>query len=220
MNDKMKCAGHLGSMRRRTASGAHGPSAAGREQTCGSSLRAQAAVETLMMMGLVITFMLPLILLFSSSTGQRSEALNSVQATALAQSLADTAGEVWYGGNGTQKLMLVSFPTDLKNISLGGDFLPDSSLPSLGHEITLTLDTAPVGVSDIVIESPGPVRSVPPSYAPDGITPLSNAQKNQTYLAQKISTNPNSHLSSGLVVLIFQNKGNYVNIIRKVYGVT
>ncbi len=177
--------------------------------------RGQAAIETLMMMGLVITFMLPLILLFSSSTGERSQALNSVQATALGVGMADTAGEVWYGGNGTRRMMLVSFPTDLKNISLGGDIVPPSSLPMLGREITISLDTAPVGVSDIVILSPGPVRSVPPTYAPDGVTPLTQAQQNQTRLEQHLST-PTSHLRSGLVLLIFENKGDYVNIIRKV----
>lgn len=179
---------------------------------------AQAAIETLMMVGIVLAFMVPLVFVLYSSSAERTQALNAVQAQALAQVMSDTAGEVWYAGNGTRRMVLVSFPTDMLNISLAGDGVPDSALPMRGHEISIVLDDSPIGVDEIMIVSPGPVRSVPPSLAPDGRT-LLKSEKDKTLLAQHISR-PSSHLRSGLVALIFENKGNYVNIIRQVHGVS
>ncbi len=181
---------------------------------CASTLRAQAALETLLMVGIVFAFVIPLVLVFFSSTGARTQALNEVQAMALAQVMSDTAGEVWYAGNGTRMMLLVSFPSDMHNISLGGDDVLDSSLPMQGHEISIVLDNSPIGVDEIMIVAPAPVRSVPPLLAPDG-TFLTQAEQNRTRLVQRVSqTSP--RLRSGLVALIFENKGNYVNIIRKV----
>lgn len=180
--------------------------------------RAQAAIETLMMMGIVLAFIVPLVFVLYSSTGDRTQALNQVQAQALAQAMSDTAGEVWYAGNGTRRMVLVSFPAGLLNISLGGDLVPKSSLPMRGHEISVVLDNPPAGVDETMIVCPGPVRSEP-DFASDGLTPLSPSDKKKAMLVQRIS-GPGSHLRSGLVALIFENKGNYVNIIRQVQGVS
>ncbi len=192
------------------------PSAAPMPRTASSHLffRGQAALETLLMVGIVFAFIVPLVFIFYSSTGARTQALNAVQAQALAQAMSDTAGEVWYGGNGTRMLMLVSFPSDMLNITLGGDLVPPALLPMRGHEISIALDHPPQGVDEIMIVSPGPVRSVPPVLSPDG-RQLLPSERDRTLLVQRIST-PGSHLRSGLVALIFENRGDYVNIIRKV----
>ena len=166
-----------------------------------------------MTVGIVLAFIVPLVFIFYSSTGDRTQALNEVQAQALAQSLSDTAGDVWYAGNGTRRTVLVSFPADILNITLGGDLAPPS------NEMSIVLDHPPQGVDEIIIVSPGPVRSVPPVFSPDGRRLLSISEQNRTHLVQYIM-GPGSHLRSGLVALIFENKGDYVNIIRQVQGVS
>ena len=146
----------------------------------------------------------------------RSSALEQAQARALGQSLADRAGEVWYMGNGSRSMMLVDFPNGLSNITLSGDRADDAHLPAQGHEITVSYQAPPSGPRDIVVNSPAPVRSVPPDFGPGGRA-LSGSDKVQALLAQP-SAGPGSPLRSGLVALIFVNNGTYVNIVREVYG--
>jgi len=167
----------------------------------------QAAIETLLMMGVIIAFIIPLVLIFFSSSAQKVSSLEQLQAHALAQSLSDTAGAVWYGGNGTRTMLLASFPNNLANLTLSGDNVNDSQLLSQGHEITVSYLPTGSGVQDIVMVSPAPVRSLPP---------LKDAH-NESKLA-RFSAGPSSPLRSGLVMLIFQNNGTYVNILRQVYG--
>ncbi|MCL6088691.1 MAG: hypothetical protein M1530_00820, partial [Candidatus Marsarchaeota archaeon] len=156
------------------------------------------------------------VFLFFSSSGERISALEQAQARALGQSLSDRAGEVWYMGNGSRSMMLVNFPNGLRNISLAGDRVDDTHLMSSGHEITISYLAPPAGQRDIVINSPAPVRSVPPDFGSNGRA-LSSSDKAQALLAQP-SAGPGSTLRSGLVAVIFVNNGTYVNILRQVYG--
>ena len=159
------------------------------------------------MMGIVIAFIIPLVLLFFSSSSEKVSALEQLQARALAQSLSDTAGAVWYGGNGTRTTLLVNFPNHLSNLSLSGDWVNDSELLSRGHEITVSYLPSLGSAQDIVIVSPAPVRSQPPAID----------TRNESKLVQR-TAGPASPLRSGLVELIFQNNGTHVNILRQVPG--
>ncbi len=178
--------------------------------------RAQAAVESLLLMGVVVAFVLPLVFLFFSTSAERVSALEQAQARALGQALSDRAGEVWYMGNGSRSMMLVNFPNGLRNISLAGDRVGDSQLLSSGREITVSYLAPPAGRRDIVINSPAPVRSVPPDFGRGGRA-LSQSEKAQALLVQT-SAGPGTTLRSGLVAVIFVNNGTYVNILRQVYG--
>ncbi|VVB56927.1 Uncharacterised protein [uncultured archaeon] len=171
------------------------------------SRRAQASLETLLMMGIVLAFIVPLVLLFFSSSTEKVSVLEQTQARALAQSLSDTAGAVWYNGNGSRAMVLVDFPNNLRDLTLSGDFVNDSDLLVQGHEISVSYLPPGGAAQDIVIVSPAPVRSLPPANDP----------RNQSKLAQR-TAGPGSVLRSGLVVLIFQNNGTHVNILRKVQG--
>jgi hypothetical protein len=171
-------------------------------------IKAQAAIETLLVLAIVIAFVLPLVLMFFSSSNERLEIIEQAQAKALAQSIADKAGEVWYMGNGSKAPMLVNFPARLKNITLSGDFVADESrLISDGREITISYNATGSGVREIVIRSPAPMKSNPPST-------LSGPDR----IRASLPAIGGSALGSGPVVLIFENKGTYVNILRKVYG--
>ncbi len=167
----------------------------------------QSAIETLLMMGVIIAFILPLLLLFFSSSAEKVSSLERLQARALSQILSDTAGSVWYNGNGSRTMLLVEVPNNLVGINLSGDYVNDSDLLTRGHEITLSYLSPGSGVQDMVMFSPAPVRSLPPAID----------VRNQSKLEQH-TLGPKSVLRSGLVVLIFQNNGTYVNILRKVNG--
>lgn len=154
----------------------------------GRSRKGQQAVEMLVTVGIAIAFIVPIVLLFFTSTGPRTQQLALVQAKGLGQQLSDTAGEVWYQGNGSQKQLLVSFPDRLMDIRLHE------------REITLVMDNSPAGPTELVFDTPANVSSFG----------FQSAKQVLTY-ARK----PDRQLRSGLVMLTFQNKGNYVNIIRQ-----
>ncbi len=191
----------------------------------------QSAVETLIMVGIAIAFILPMVLLFYSTAGIRTQTLSQVQAKGLAQQMADAAGEVWYEGNGSRKVLLLNYPDRLQSIRLGGDLLLDDSgnplpcppanlpyppptsrisaahlseqLHAASREIIITLDNAPSSPTESVAIAPGMVCNAASSmaqrldYAPGG--------------------RPGSWLPSGLVLLVFTNRGDYVSITRQ-YG--
>jgi hypothetical protein len=177
-------------------------------------LRAQAAIETLLMVGVVVAFILPILFLFFTASNERISNLEQMQAKALVQELSDQAGEVWYLGNGSRRMLLVNFPQNLRNLSLSGDYVNESQLLDYGREITASLRTNPSGTRDIVINCPAPVRSIPPlaQNCPQRVNPrlvLPEARKLAVYGNSPVPT-----LNSGLVVLVFENNGTFVNIYR------
>jgi hypothetical protein len=190
-----------------------------------STARGQSAVETLVTVGIALAFIVPMVLIFFSSTGIRTQTLAQVQARGLAQQMADTAGEVWYQGNGSKKIALLSYPDRLLNISLGGDMLVDDAgkaapcppanpgrytisdslnntqLHQASREIILTLDNGQSGTTQAVAVGPAMVCN---AY---GGVPA----RRLDYVPGKALGGP---LSSGLVMLVFENKGDYVSITR------
>ncbi len=176
-----------------------------------SSARGQSSMEMLMLVGLSLAFIVPIVLTFFSSSSVRTQTLAQVQANSLAQQMADTAGEVWYQGNGSQKGLLVSYPDYLWNISLSGNAI-DRSSPTWrdefkykGREITVTLSMEDGTVSQIVTQTPAPVLNGWPAYRP------------QMALDQpRAGTQGSGHVRPGLVYLVFINQGDYVNITRNI----
>ncbi|MFH1095068.1 MAG: hypothetical protein V1728_02525 [Candidatus Micrarchaeota archaeon] len=162
-----------------------------------------------MLVGLSLAFIVPIVLTFFSSSSVRTQTLAQVQANSLAQQMADTAGEVWYQGNGSQKGLLVSYPDYLWNVSLSGNDINRSD-PSWrdefkykGREITVTLAMEDGTVNQVVVQSPAPVLNGWSSYRP------------QMALDQP-SAGGTGHVRAGLVYLVFINQGDYVNITRNV----
>jgi hypothetical protein len=170
--------------------------------------KAQQAIEALMIFSVSLLFMIPLILIFYSSTNLRAETLNSYESKAFLQQLSDSAGEVWYEGAGARKTIFVNYPTDMHNISLSGDSILcistttgiacDPAIKKLGREISIEIEPSSGTKSKMVIMTPAPLKN------------------NYTHDSQRLDwINTNGEINSGLVVLVLKNiEGKYVNVVR------
>jgi len=161
-----------------------------------------------MILSISIVFIIPLVILFYSSTGLRLETLNYMESKALSQHISDTAGEVWYAGKGARKTLIVNYPNGMTEIALSGDKLTCPILQGnvycppeikyMGREITISLNTEAGTSAQTVAVSPAPMKNryTDNSQRLAGNTPLGNT------------------INSGLVILIFKNEGPYVNVVR------
>jgi len=107
--------------------------------------KGQSAVETITVLGFIILFSLPLLILLASLNTEESAIM---QARSSTQILADTVNSVYIQGPGSIKIISVGFPPKLTNISF--DPGPD------GTEIVFTLETD-AGKVDIVANSIAPI---------------------------------------------------------------
>ncbi|MDE1798043.1 MAG: hypothetical protein KGH63_01395 [Candidatus Micrarchaeota archaeon] len=179
--------------------------------------KGQSAVETMITVAVALAFILPMVILFLSSTSIRTQSLAITQAQGVAQQIADTAGEVWYAGNGSRKTLLVHYPDRLLNISLGGDTLLQSCPPAHGmagtaqqmqnasREVVLTLDNSPAGATQ--------VAALTPAMVCNAYTSRGNPAQNLSYSPGRFG----GGVTGGLVMLIFENEGSYVNITRQYF---
>lgn len=166
--------------------------------------RGQSATEMLVTVGLALAFIFPLVLLFQSTSATRGQQITQLQAKGLAQQIADTAGQVWYQGNGSRKMLLVSYPDTLQKLELSGDWVPADQperLKSDGREVVLTMDGGASGRLQVAASSPAPMK---------------NAYGGQ--IRQSLSYGQSGLLRPGLVVLVFVNAGDYVNVSRSPGG--
>lgn len=82
-----------------------------------ASMRGQAAIENLIMVGFALAFILPLAFLFMSSTGTENSKTAIAQAKISARTIADEAGELYLQGPGAKKTILVNYPDGVKETS-------------------------------------------------------------------------------------------------------
>jgi hypothetical protein len=78
-------------------------------------MRAQAATETLVLVGFALAFILPLVFLFMSSANSALGDSSIVQAKVSARTIADEAGEIYLQGAGAQKTIWVNYPEGIKD---------------------------------------------------------------------------------------------------------
>ncbi|MFH0927225.1 MAG: hypothetical protein V1822_01475 [Candidatus Micrarchaeota archaeon] len=179
--------------------------------------KGQPSVEALMVFAIAIVFIIPLVLIFYSSTSLRLETLNYMEAKAFAQKISDAAGEVWYAGKGSRKTILVDYPSSMTGIVLSGTGIPcpnyngqiicDESIKYSGRDIILSFKTESGEKAQMDIVSPAPLKN---NY---GIT--------GQYIYEQRLDSPVSidgQISSGLTVLVIKNEGPYVNVVRYVDG--
>ena len=177
------------------------------ESTEMKMLRGQSAVETLLIAGVGLLFLIPLVLMFYSSTNLGLEDLSRLQAKAMAQQISDAAGQVWYEGKGARRTILVNFPEGISNILLSpeisrvGEFSYEEN-KAKGREIIIKIDDESGGQSQIVHVSPAPVFSRIGAAGGDAKASLGYTR------------GVDGKLSPGLSVLIIKNEGTYVNIVR------
>ena len=94
--------------------GKHGQDAAA------GSLKAQAATETLVLVAFALVFILPLVFLFTSVTGNELSKTSVAQAKVTTRTIADTAGDVYLQGEHARKSIVVNYPSGVINGTVEG----------------------------------------------------------------------------------------------------
>ena len=129
--------------------------------------KGQAASESLLMAAFVIAFTIPILVLLYTTVTLRSEQTSLDQARLSSKMLADYAGEVYVQGNGSSRIVAISYPASLRNISI------------LGREVIFSLELAG-NQTDIAAVSLAKMRDAPSqplgserepffSYIPSGV---------------------------------------------------
>ncbi|MEM2137717.1 MAG: hypothetical protein QW568_01385 [Candidatus Anstonellaceae archaeon] len=81
-------------------------------------LRGQAAAETLVLVGFALIFIVPLALLFLSTSGNELGKSSIAQAKSATRAIADYSGEVYLQGPGAKKSIVVNYPQGVLNGSV------------------------------------------------------------------------------------------------------
>lgn len=154
--------------------------------------KGQASIEMLAMTGIAIAFILPLAILFLSSSNAKTYEISKLQAQALGQRISDEVGKVCYQGQLAKRVVLVSYPDRMLNLGISG------------REITITLEGERGGLNQIVVQSPCNMTEAITSSG------FQAPERTLSYL------HDGRYVSSGLVALVFFNTGDKVNIYRVV----
>lgn len=163
-------------------------------QLMGGRFKGQASIELLVSVGIAIAFIIPLVLLFSSSSSTKATELSKMQAKALAQQIADESAQVWYMGSGAKRTVFLNYPNNLANITVNGT------------QAIVTIFGEGGAKSELI--SSAPCQMV------DARSSVTGGQVPRLTLAASFR---GGRVQPGLVAIVFQNNGDVVNIYR-VYG--
>jgi len=81
-------------------------------------MRGQVTMETLVTLGMVLAFTVPLILLLFSFTSVNHEETTMAQADASARALSDSLNIVWAQGQGAKRSLLLNLPSSTEEVML------------------------------------------------------------------------------------------------------
>jgi uncharacterized protein (UPF0333 family) len=84
-------------------------------------LRGQISLELMVTLGTVLAFTVPVVFLLLSVSSVGYEKAAKDQADASARSLADSINTVYSQGNNAKRVVLVNAPSNVRNISIGGN---------------------------------------------------------------------------------------------------
>jgi|GEM_PF-1051413 len=130
-------------------------------------VRGQAAVETLVTIGMILVFVIPILLVLLVGAQARFESLSHVQSNSAINIIADSINEVYMEGPSASKVVMVNLPSNTKNLTIAN------------NEVTLTLETRS-GPTDMstpyfgVVANEGEVFTGHPSnpQPPKGLYPI------------------------------------------------
>jgi len=80
--------------------------------------RGQSSTETLVMVGFIAAFSLPIIMLLYGATNTNGDELSLSQARVDVQNIADVANELYAQGAPSNRVILVNYPSSLQNITI------------------------------------------------------------------------------------------------------
>ncbi|MEM3362492.1 MAG: hypothetical protein QXV83_04055 [Candidatus Anstonellaceae archaeon] len=91
-------------------------------------LKAQAASESLIILGFITVMLVPLIFYFFIFSSENLFSISEYQTLNLINQICDNAAEVWYSGPNTSKRAILYFPTGLKALYVGSGGSPSIKL--------------------------------------------------------------------------------------------
>lgn len=126
--------------------------------------KGQAAMETMVTIGMILVFVIPILLLLLVGSQARFESLSQVQGSSVVRIIADSINEVYVEGPTASKVAVVNFPTNTQSILIRE------------NEVILTLETRS-GPTDISTSFFGEINETifletSPGKAPVGLYPL------------------------------------------------
>lgn len=127
--------------------------------------KGQSAMETMVTIGMILVFVIPILLLLLVGSQARFESLSQVQGSSVVRIIADSINEVYVEGPTASKVAVVNFPTNTQSILIRE------------NEVVLTLETTS-GPTDISTSFFGDINETelyletPSGKAPVGLYPL------------------------------------------------
>jgi hypothetical protein len=113
-------------------------------------MRGQSAFETLVTVGVMLAFTLPIVLLMLSASNLRLEDTSLLHGQATVQQISDTINEVYLQGPGAKRTMLIEMPATSKSLNISNRQVVMSLTSNGGeHEISHSLltDAGPYYIS-------------------------------------------------------------------------
>ncbi|MBI4151050.1 hypothetical protein HY492_02910 [Candidatus Woesearchaeota archaeon] len=101
-------------------------------------MRAQASMEYLILIGFILALVVPLIAVFYSKSSETTTQVNTQQAHALGQKIADTAESVYYLGQPSKLEFRANVPDNINSVTF------------TNKAIIFVMDVSP-GTTDIVV---------------------------------------------------------------------
>ncbi len=99
-------------------------------------MKAQAATETLVTIGLILVFVIPILLVLLVGAQAEFESLSHVQASSAVRIIADSINEVYLEGPSASKVVVVNIPSNAASLNISN------------NEVTMVLQTR-YGYTDI-----------------------------------------------------------------------
>ncbi|MFP3949580.1 MAG: hypothetical protein ACLFUZ_00590 [Candidatus Micrarchaeia archaeon] len=135
-------------------------------QTASLSKKGQAATETMVTLGMILVFVIPILLLLLVGAQARFESLSHIQGGSVTRIVSDSINEVYIEGPGASKTVVVNFPSNARYLNITGD------------EAVMGLDTRS-GPTEIVSPFFGELNqssqglvALPSGDAPSGLYPI------------------------------------------------
>ena len=82
---------------------------------------AQASIELFVLVAFFLVFLIPLVFVMMSLSGEKANEASLVQAQQLGRRMADLADQVYIQGGNAQKVEPLFFPANIVGLNIGGD---------------------------------------------------------------------------------------------------
>ncbi len=122
-------------------------------------MKGQAATETLVTIGMILVFIIPILLLLLVGAQAKFESLSHVQASSAVRIIADSINEVYLEGPKASKIVMINLPSNSRNLNISN------------NEVTLVIETSS-GPTDITTSYFGGMNNSQEIVSAGGAVPM------------------------------------------------